>query len=85
MSHDEPLDRGLLAKQRGPRTGERCWSQHQGIGLQRQLRGERSPSPEAVRPGIAQKLVGPEFQTLQVCTSWRALTKACFLSEFSAG
>ena len=55
------------------------------IGLLRQLRGERSPSPEAVRPGIAQELVGPEVQTLQVCTSWKALTKACFLSEFSAG
>lgn len=56
-----------------------------GYWAAKTAQGERSPSPEAVRPGIAQELAGPEVQTLQVCTSWKALTKACFLSEFSAG
>lgn len=70
MSHDGPPDRGLLAKQRGPRTGERCWCQHQGIRLQRQLqvvqRGEE-PFPRSSEAGRSPEACwarGPNSESL---------------------
>lgn len=70
MSHDGPPDRGLLAKQRGPRTGERCWCQHQGSGCKdssRVVQRGEEPFPrssEGGRSPEARRARGPNSASL---------------------